>query len=1202
VGQLTRDDLIDDRALREEDADALGHGPIAERVAELVTQADTPLNVALFGAWGSGKSSFANLLDRALRSAPKSPRLVRYNAWTFEGESFQRNFVSSVATELDVREEDDRDYIQFHSGLYETRRQGRLELSRKDVLRIGGLAALLFLVVIAMLSLLIAALSYLLGSKDPVKAAVDAIPGLIPTTAVAGLLGSVTREIVAGARVNVDTSAPTQEQFRATFEKLLKVARDRKHVGRLVFFIDELDRCAPEQVVTVLAAVRHFYDLPDCVFVIAADRQAIEQAIKDTSQQAVPLNTATPYYSSAGEYIDKIFQHQLTLPPLRGRTLTRFARDLVLAKKAGLWSRLAVVDNGKLRDQLIYVLIPAHVRSPRRVKVLLNNFATNVRIAEARGVEVIANALEMAKLVTLRTEFPLFAADLVVEPHLPEFLLAPPEVATQSPRLKELLERHRLPGPTVPDDAALNETDVTLARSGGSGQDANDPGQKRLRRAERSLLRNYLIRTSRFPNPGLDLLYLEPAGAAVGLADNDFGLMIEEASAERPQEVIDAAANQPDEEKLKALRILADMVNDEFGQERTNVVTALLGIAESVDNEVGAYDGELLGALKLYQEAPGFEANHLAGILGIALSAGDKTLSDAVLADDRLLADAEATGRAAFVAGRMTEDQRKVVWEKVIEFYPGEPQLIEDPLTSLDVAVATELIELPALSKAIRTRLDELEQAEAVAEVKNILGQIAGRPGNSERIRGAYLLRLPDQVGNGYAALLACESDLSSFRKSPAWSNLIALKAIRLGPPDDWSVWRPHLAKLKHPAKGEGERASLTAASILTRWAAAESAGVGHEAMSTLVSVCELIPQAIDAEFVGAARAPAKTLTEAGPAGRPPLWWWQADSLAEPQMRLHATLLQLGIGPKTHAAMSELVVTDLERALAPALTDLASTAIRSAIEHLEGTDLQRLAASLKGITPDPPRIGAIGLARLAALRAIKMKGGNPTDPAINFDAPSVVELLGSADRQAGIEQWFALEPDAADGRKVAVAIGKHPPENELSPVAAWSRTLPPHERGQLLLDLSALDNDTSGWMGALADELFDEAPLLTSLISRLRSAGRGDERKELARTIVAIRPSEPASVKAVGELIQWVLDPARGTIDRGAAVTLVSALVGRSHRMGTALAAAFELAERQGLSISKKAREEFANAGFKVKKPGIAENVKRALRGSRRNG
>jgi hypothetical protein len=55
-GILVAGDLIPDRVLKAAEEDAFSHAAIVGRIAELVTVAEPPLNVVLFGPWGSGKS------------------------------------------------------------------------------------------------------------------------------------------------------------------------------------------------------------------------------------------------------------------------------------------------------------------------------------------------------------------------------------------------------------------------------------------------------------------------------------------------------------------------------------------------------------------------------------------------------------------------------------------------------------------------------------------------------------------------------------------------------------------------------------------------------------------------------------------------------------------------------------------------------------------------------------------------------------------------------------------------------------------------------------------------------------------------------------------------------------------------------------------------------------------------------------------
>ena len=50
-------------------------------------------------------------------------------------------------------------------------------------------------------------------------------------------------------------------------------------------------------------------------------------------------------------------------------------------------------------------------------------FAINARTTQARGIAWQERATEIAKLTVLETEFPLFAADLHIEPRLPSLVL-----------------------------------------------------------------------------------------------------------------------------------------------------------------------------------------------------------------------------------------------------------------------------------------------------------------------------------------------------------------------------------------------------------------------------------------------------------------------------------------------------------------------------------------------------------------------------------------------------------------------------------------------------------------------------------------------------------------------------------------------------------------------------------------------------------
>src|SRR5665648_953125 len=153
----------------------------------------------------------------------------------------------------------------------------------------------------------------------------------------------------------------------------------------------------------VLEGIRTFLDVEQCVFIVAADNRVLELAVQEQMPHPVPDEQANPYYSSGAEYLDKLFQHQVTIPALLPHRLTAFAHTLV-SGRSGFWAEVG--EQASLAN-LVSVLIPSHVRSPRRVKVLLNGFVSLYRVAQARYAEEPQNApvprrrtLELAKLST----------------------------------------------------------------------------------------------------------------------------------------------------------------------------------------------------------------------------------------------------------------------------------------------------------------------------------------------------------------------------------------------------------------------------------------------------------------------------------------------------------------------------------------------------------------------------------------------------------------------------------------------------------------------------------------------------------------------------------------------------------------------------------------------------------------------------------
>lgn len=407
-----KDDLVEDRAITNAAADHFGHAQFASQAAATIRAIRTPSNIAVYAPWGSGKTSLANLLEGEL--AGDEVGFVYFDAFKYAEAPLRREFIRRVAKSLDVGDS------KFDHGLYEERVDSGLNLSRDSA---WGLVKVI--VVVGALAMVLAlGLSYLVAlasGKAIGPQWVDAVKVFVPAFFAPAIIIAPLITLI-GDKLNYTRTrfAPeSDEEFERLFREVVDKAR-KKHPKwqRLVIFIDELDRCGADEVASTLETIRTFLEVEHCVFVVAADRAVLETAVGKESRQETPVNIPNPYYSAGSSYLDKIFQYQWQLPPMLPSNLSRFAESLV-KDLPGLWSELNP-------GEVVSVLVPLHVQSPRRVKELLNAYAMAYRFAERRIADhhldgdIRSRASELAKLVCLQLEFPLFAADLANEPSLPE--------------------------------------------------------------------------------------------------------------------------------------------------------------------------------------------------------------------------------------------------------------------------------------------------------------------------------------------------------------------------------------------------------------------------------------------------------------------------------------------------------------------------------------------------------------------------------------------------------------------------------------------------------------------------------------------------------------------------------------------------------------------------------------------------------------
>lgn len=1226
--RLLADDLIPDHALKRNGLDAFEHGAIASRLADLVAESSTPVNVALFGPWGSGKSSVYELLRRSLLGMRRTRvRLVRYDAWKFGGQALQRNFISHAANELGFREKTDAGRVikknrAFHRGLYE--RQRRAEVDFTDFDRKNLAPVFLFFgafLIFVLLFAVVAGGASLLTDENFLGQIGNTLPGFLVPAGIIGAVVAAGKAVLDGTTVDIEQSQPSaDEEFGRVFAEL----RDRalRDADRLVFFVDELDRCAPKDVVATLTALRTFLDQEQCVFVVAADREVLESALAELPQ-ATPFNEENPYYSSASSFLDKVFQHQLPLPPLRGQRLTRYARDLVL-ERGGVWAELRSVEaRGRRLDGVVYALIPGHVRSPRRVKVLLNNFATNVRIAESRGVDWQARAREIAKLTVLQTEFPLLAADLHHEPRLPSFILDPPPWPSE--RVKRLLDKHQA---VVPPAAGATpepvETDALEDEVGGDGErltaltdvsliegtdEQTAARREALSSSQRRQLMRYLerVEAAGIPDPGRDLLYLEAAGAAVGFADSERGEVVENDAPEAPRQLIRVSRGWPVEERQAAVRLLADMADQEFGDERANVVAALLGIARGLDNAVDSVGEVAVESVKGFLQEQALSPDLLTDALNLAVrtETGDNgPLTEKLLIDNQLFADSARTAEVASMLDVIPSQLRPLIYGRVAEALAYDDTVLSDPVASVSGSAALALLNEPSIQGAVR------EQDEARIEMlaRHLFEAVDARDGDSAR--DALYLAVQSQFAREAIAydIVRERAPQTLPLASVAQRAELALTSLTIAPPSDWSFWARHIESV-----APEENDALPELAV--------------EACQAVVAVAEMSDEE-QREGLGdvfAAAAPHldgvsedEGMEIAERLGvRLEREWWADDTAFSVQAAWHGTahVLRERDSPSPVVRhVDSTLLADLQRGLDATTLDHRGVSTPAATEpltlrgieewgsHLLPESAEQLLQRLDSVEApeEEERRRALAIARIAVSTAAAAGGASVDIQRISRgDVRSLLRSRRDRSRDSAAA-WIRLGPAFDDVVNVLARVGFLANQAVRDAASDWAQGLDEPLRTAALEAILAEGYPAVLVVRVVAQHGYDESLVLDRLLERTRAGTRANERTGAIDLLLAVAPESHVGQKRVADTIVLLL--ARNTkVDFRLACEAAAAL-GTQHRSARRVKDAFVTAARSGHYVEAKYLPTLASAGIKVPQKAVAKKGWDAWRGIFRRG
>ena len=134
---------------------------------------------------------------------------------------------------------------------------------------------------------------------------------------------------------------------RDAFCELAQLVSQAHQDRRLVFLVDNLDRCSPENVVRLLESVKNFLHAPNCVWVFAMDSGVVASYI-DRKYEGTQMD--------GNNYLDKIVPEQYHIPRISSDDMPKLYQFLTMVQPAHT-AGLPVIDLRKV-PQLPEVLVP----------------------------------------------------------------------------------------------------------------------------------------------------------------------------------------------------------------------------------------------------------------------------------------------------------------------------------------------------------------------------------------------------------------------------------------------------------------------------------------------------------------------------------------------------------------------------------------------------------------------------------------------------------------------------------------------------------------------------------------------------------------------------------------------------------------------------------------------------------------------------
>ena len=299
-------------------------------LVNFIKSCNTPMTIAVQGDWGTGKTSIMTMIKNELRNS-KNLNLVWFNTWQFSqfnlGDKLPLTMLNKLINEVSSNKESEN-----------------FKYVKK-----------------AMVGVADAILGHISGGALEVSSFLD----------------------------NKENLFEAVEKLKESFQKLVNEKAGDE--GRVIIFIDDLDRIEPERAVELLEVLKIFLDCEKCIFVLAIDYGVVTRGVK--------VKYGNDFSESKGKsFFDKIIQVPFKMPV--------GSYDISLYVKK-CFEDIGIEVEEETLPQYINLIKYSIGNNPRSMKRLFNSFLLLSNISDSEILEDSLNRQILFALLCMQSSYEL---------------------------------------------------------------------------------------------------------------------------------------------------------------------------------------------------------------------------------------------------------------------------------------------------------------------------------------------------------------------------------------------------------------------------------------------------------------------------------------------------------------------------------------------------------------------------------------------------------------------------------------------------------------------------------------------------------------------------------------------------------------------------------------------------------------------------